>query len=92
MIGIHTPETEGEKKVESVKKKLADAGLTFPIAIDNKATMWRRYGNNYWPSIYLIDKTGTGRWGWQGELGFKGARGESLMREKIDLLIKEKVE
>jgi AhpC/TSA family len=90
IIGIHTPETANEKKIDNVKKKLTDAGLTFPVAIDNKTTMWQRYRNAYWPTVYLIDRTGTARWGWQGELGFNGARGEALMREKIDELLKEK--
>ena len=89
MIGIHTPETEAEKNVKSVAKKMKEAGLTFPIAIDNKTTMWRRYSNRYWPSIYLIDKAGIARWGWSGELGWKGARGETHMRKKIEELLKE---
>ena len=89
MIGIHTPETEGEKDVKRVQKKLADAGLTFPISIDNQKTMWKRYYNHYWPSVYLIDKEGIARWGWQGELGWKGAKGEEHMRKKIEELLKE---
>jgi hypothetical protein len=89
VIGIHTPETQGEKNVKTLQEKLKDAGLTFPVAVDNKTTMWKRYYNNYWPSVYLIDKDGVARWGWQGELGWKGARGETLMREKIDDLLKE---
>jgi len=68
---------------------MADAGLTFPIAIDNKTTMWKRYNNNFWPSVYLIDKDGTARWGWQGELGWKGAHGEKHMRERLEELLKE---
>lgn len=89
VIGIHTPETEGEKNVKTLQKKLKDAELIFPVAVDNKTTMWKRYFNNYWPSVYLIDKNGTARWGWQGELSYKGARGETLMRDKIDELLKE---
>ncbi len=89
VIGIHTPETDGEKNVANVRKKMAEAGLTFPIAIDNKTTMWQRYGNQYWPSVYLFDREGIARWGWRGELGWKGAKGESHMRKKIEELIKE---
>lgn len=90
MIGIHTPETAAEKDVKRVKKAMDTAGLTFPIAIDNEATMWKRYANNYWPSVYLIDKRGIARWGWQGELGWKGAKGEEHMRKRIEMLIDEK--
>ncbi|MBI2804513.1 MAG: redoxin domain-containing protein [Planctomycetes bacterium] len=89
VIGIHTPETEGEKNVKALQKRLKDAGLTFPVAVDNKTTMWRRYNNSYWPSVYLINKQGLARWGWAGELGWKGARGEVHMRAKIVALLKE---
>jgi hypothetical protein len=51
--------------------------------------MWRRYNNSYWPSVYLINKQGLARWGWAGELGWKGARGEVHMRAKIVALLKE---
>jgi hypothetical protein len=90
VLGIHTPETKGEKDVERVKKKMKDAGLVFPIAIDNELTMWKGYGNTMWPAIYLLDKNGYARWGWPGELSWKGARGESLMRSKIEELLREK--
>jgi hypothetical protein len=89
VIGIHTPETEEEKKVEAVKEKMKKAGLTHPIAIDNEATMWKRYSNNYWPSIYLFDKQGIARWGWSGELNWKRAKGEAHMRDKIEELLRE---
>jgi hypothetical protein len=45
--------------------------------------------NNYWPSVYLIDKEGIARWGWQGELGWKAAQGEVQVRAKIEELLKE---
>ena len=89
VIGIHTPETEGEKNVDSLKKKLKEAELSFPVAVDNKGTMWNRYYNVYWPSIYLIDKEGVARWDWRGELGYKGAQGEKHMRARIEELLKE---
>jgi len=89
VIGIHTPETEGEKNVKTLRAKLKEAELTFPVAVDNKASMWKRYSNSYWPSIYLVDKTGQVRWGWQGELNWKGAQGDKHMRTKIENLLKE---
>lgn len=92
VIGIHTPETDAEKNLDALKKRLKDAGLTFPVAVDNKATMWKRYNNAYWPSVYLIDKQGIARWGWAGELGYKGAQGEVLMRMRIENLLKESAE
>ena len=90
ILGIHTPETEEEKSVDALKKKLKDAGLNHPVAVDNKGTMWQRYNNSYWPSVYLIDKKGIARWGWSGELGWNGAKGGALMRKKIEDLLGEK--
>jgi hypothetical protein len=89
VIGIHTPETEGEKNLDRLKKKLQESGLTHPVAVDNKTTMWNRYRNQSWPTIYLIDKKGIARWGWSGELSWKGAKGESQMRKKIEALLEE---
>jgi hypothetical protein len=88
VLGIHTPETDAEKNIKTLQQKLQDACLTFPVAVDNKTTMWKRYNNGYWPTVYLIDRNGIARWGWPGELALKGARGEMLMREKIDDLLK----
>ena len=90
ILGIHTPETEAEKSVDALKKKLKDAGLGHPVAADNKGTMWQLYNNSYWPSVYLIDKKGIARWGWSGELGWKGAKGGALVRKKIEDLLGEK--
>jgi len=89
VIAIHTPETDQEKDIDTVKKKVKEAGLNHPIAIDNQVTMWKRYNNQYWPSIYLIDKKGIARWGWAGELSDNGAKGDAHMRKKIEELLKE---
>jgi hypothetical protein len=90
ILGIHTPETEEERSVDSLKKSLKENGLKHPVAVDNKGTMWQRYDNSYWPSVYLIDKKGIARWGWSGELAWKGAKGETHMRKKIEELLAEK--
>ena len=89
ILGIHTPETKAEKDINALKKKLEEAGLDHPVAVDNKGTMWQRYHNSYWPSIYLVDKKGVARWGWAGELKWKGAKGDIHMRRKIEDLLGE---
>jgi peroxiredoxin len=87
VIGIHTPETKEEENVATVQKEICAAGLTHPIAIDNQSTMWKRYFNQVSPSIYLFDKAGIARWGWRGELSWKGAQGKAHMRKKIEELL-----
>lgn len=90
IIGIHSPETAAEHSVESLKKRLANAGLTQPIVVDNDMAHWKSYGNRVWPCIYLIDKQGTARFRWDGELEWQGAGGGKAMHEKIKLLKGEK--
>jgi hypothetical protein len=90
VLGIHTPETAGEAKVEKVKASMKEHKLTFPVAIDNDGKTWKAWANNYWPSVYLIDKKGDVRYRWDGELRWNGTRGEEIMRKKIEELLAEK--
>jgi hypothetical protein len=41
--------------------------------------------------VYLIDKAGRVRYGWAGELDYKGAGGEAKMLRLIDELRKERI-
>jgi thiol-disulfide isomerase/thioredoxin len=90
MIGIHTPELQGEYNIDALKKKLTDAGLKHPVLVDNDYANWKLYDNRIWPCIYLIDKKGNARFRWDGELEWQGAGGGKIMHEKIKLLIGEK--
>ena len=57
-IGIHTPETSGEHDLNRLRRAVQEQGLAYPIAVDNQRTNWTAWGNNIWPSVYLIDKQG----------------------------------
>jgi thiol-disulfide isomerase/thioredoxin len=89
IVGIHRPETQQERDIEMVKKKAAEAGMEYPVAIDNKSLMWNLWANNIWPSIYLVDKDGFVRYWWYGELNWQGAESEKYLRSKIQELIDE---
>lgn len=58
VIGVHTPEFRFEQNLENVKKAVADLGIKYPVALDNKYQTWRRFQNHYWPAKYLIDANG----------------------------------
>lgn len=90
LVGIHRPETQGERVVEKVREKAAETGLTHPIAIDNDSQNWDAWANNVWPAVYLIDKQGFVRYWWYGELNWQGAQGERYMRAKVEELLGEK--
>jgi len=89
LIGVHTPETEGERQIENVRKSVEEKGLKYPIVIDNDGAIWKAWDNRWWPCTYLIDKKGTVRYRWDGELNWKGAKGEAAMRKKIQELLAE---
>ena len=87
IIGVHTPETKDEADLDNVRKKVEGNGMKYPIAVDNSQRMWRAYSNQWWPAVYLIDKQGLLRYRWDGELKWKGAKGDEIMREKIEELL-----
>ena len=58
VIGVHAPEFAFEKKIDNVKKAVADLGIAYPVAIDNDYAIWRGFHNEYWPAHYFIDAEG----------------------------------
>jgi thiol-disulfide isomerase/thioredoxin len=71
VIGIHSPEFSYERDVEKVKTYLRDHGIDYAVPIDNEFATWNRYGNRYWPALYLIDKQGVIRYVRIGEGGYQ---------------------
>jgi len=89
ILGIHTPETQGERNVDAVRRKAVDSGLAWPILVDNAKANWNAWSNNVWPSVYLIDKRGNVRAWWYGELNWQETPGEKIMTARIDQLLAE---
>jgi len=83
VIGIHSPEFSYEKDTVAVKKYVSDHQIRYAIAIDNDFSIWNRYGNHYWPAIYLIDKQGIIRHIRAGEGGYRETE------ERIQTLLAE---
>ena len=67
VIGVHTPEFEFEKNIENVRRAVHDMRVAYPVAIDSDYAVWRAFGNNAWPAIYLIDAQGRVRYRHLGE-------------------------
>ena len=89
IIGIHTPETQSERDPKNVARFVRDNNITYPVLIDGKSENWRRWGQQYWPTVYLVDKAGRVRANWEGELNWKGAGGEAKMGRFVEALLKE---
>ncbi|NLH44372.1 MAG: redoxin domain-containing protein [Planctomycetes bacterium] len=89
IVGIHRPETERERDIDLVRRKAGEAGIRYPVAVDNEARNWDAWANPTWPGVYLIDRNGFIRLWWYGELNWQQAQGESWMRTRITELIAE---
>ncbi len=84
VVGVHTPEFGFEKEYANVAAAVREAGIGYPVVLDNAYATWDAYDNRYWPAIYLIDADGFVRYKHFGE----GAYGET--EEKIEALLAEK--
>jgi peroxiredoxin len=89
MIAVHTPELAREHDLKRLKKSITDRGLKYPVVVDQDGKIWKSWDNHWWPSIYLIDKQGFARYRWDGEFGWKGAKGQAMMEQKIEQLLAE---
>jgi thiol-disulfide isomerase/thioredoxin len=67
VIGVHTPEFKFERSPENVKRAIQEIGVDYPVALDNELSVWRAFGNAYWPAIYLMDSRGVVRYHHFGE-------------------------
>jgi hypothetical protein len=73
VIGAHSPEFPFEHDVEKVRPALQAMGVDYPIAIDNDFAVWRAFGNQYWPALYVADAEGRLRDHHFGEGRYQGS-------------------
>jgi thiol-disulfide isomerase/thioredoxin len=58
VIGNHYPEFDYERDLDNLKAAIVNLDVPYPVVQDNDGATWRAYNNNYWPTLYLIDKRG----------------------------------
>jgi hypothetical protein len=64
VIGVHTPETPPEYVTENVRHEVEKLGITYPVLLDGQHKNWNRWNQEFWPTVYLIDKHGLIRYRW----------------------------
>jgi len=79
VMGAHTPEFEFEKDVDNVRRAVKDMRVTWTVAIDNEYAVWRAFGNNAWPAVYLVDAQGRIRYSHLGEGAYE--RTEQMIQQ-----------
>jgi len=81
VIGVHAPEFAFERDVGNVTKAMHDLGITYPVAIDNDYSIWRAFGNQYWPAHYFVDAQGHIRYHHFGEGNY--AESEQVIQQLL---------
>jgi cytochrome c biogenesis protein CcdA/thiol-disulfide isomerase/thioredoxin len=71
VVGVHTPEFAFEKDAGNVRMALAALGISYPVAIDSDFGIWRSFGNQAWPGLYVFGADGRLRHRMLGEGGYE---------------------
>jgi thiol-disulfide isomerase/thioredoxin len=58
LVGVHTPEMTFERERPKVEAEVRRQGLDYPHLLDNDSAYWNALGNQYWPTVYLVDRCG----------------------------------
>lgn len=88
-IGVHTPELEHEKSWSNVAAETKKLEIRYPVLFDPDYTNWNRWRQQYWPTVYVVDKQGVVRGAWIGELNYGGEKGEDRFAALIEKLLAE---
>jgi len=67
IVGVHSPETQSEFIIESVRREVPSLGIKYPVVTDNDHQTWDAYGVEAWPTMFVLDKQGRIRWLHVGE-------------------------
>jgi hypothetical protein len=76
IFGVHSPQFEFGKKLANVGAAVDRLEIRFPVANDAEFAIWKLYGNEVWPAIYVWDRTGVLRY-------FHFAEGEYEETERL---------
>lgn len=58
VIGVHTPEYAFERSPAGLAKAIERYGIRYPVMQDNAYGTWKAFHNQYWPAVYLVDRSG----------------------------------
>jgi thiol-disulfide isomerase/thioredoxin len=81
LIGVHSPEFAFEHDLDNVRQAVKQIGVSWPVPVDNDFKIWRAFGNEYWPALYVFDSHGHLRHQVFGEDGYEEA--EQVIRKLL---------
>lgn len=89
VIGVHSPEFEAEAVAANVARQTRLFHIEYPVLPDPGLVNWRRWNQQFWPTVYLIDRRGRIRYRWEGEMNYAHLEGERTMTTLIEQLLEE---
>lgn len=87
VLGVQAPRFPFGGEAGAVETGFARLGVEFPVAIDAGRDLWRLYGCEGWPSLFLWGRGGALRWAHFGEGEYRATE-EAIQAElhKVDAL------
>lgn len=58
VIAVITPELDAHRDPVWVKRIMKRFGVEFPVVLDTDRRLWKAYGNEGWPALYIVDHKG----------------------------------
>lgn len=58
VIGVLTPDLYFHREPVWAKTLMKRYGVEYPIILDSDRRLWKAYGNEGWPALYLVDRRG----------------------------------
>jgi thiol-disulfide isomerase/thioredoxin len=71
VIGNHYPEFSFEADLDNLRQAIIDLNVPYPVVQDNEGVNWKAYHNQFWPTLYLIDRRGHIRYQHIGEGAYR---------------------
>jgi len=90
LLSVHTPELAIEHDPKQVAEHVKRFNIDYPVILDDKGENWTRWHQQYWPTLYVIDRTGHVVYHWEGELNYNGADGEAKVAKILRQLIAQR--
>lgn len=75
VLGVHTPRFEFTAPDDAVAEAVRRLGIVHPVAVDTARRVWRAYGCEGWPSLFLWGRGGVLRWFHFGEGEYEATEG-----------------
>ena len=91
IIGVHSAKYTEEQKPENITEAISRYEVRHPVIVDQGMQIWKAYGANAWPTLVVIDPTGSIAYKRAGERSETelGAIIEMLLEQKKGVLAKE---